>query len=372
MMKMPFFKKIAVGMGVVAFLYVGSAHLAVFWMVHRLKTVWPLEYRSIWPAWPFLGVRFGQLKVRDPSGEEEFLVKVPKAVIRLPWIGWWIRPTPMAIHLERPHFKITADAVALLFESFRIEAPEDLEGLSMGPDALDSLKGFLAPIPVLPYRVAIRGMTMEAIAYDLRPDEPVFIVRNGDTFVGLVMVGCKPVIRIRSRGDFVTKEGRKIGFHEIEGEADPKELNLHLRLRLRHEQLGDFQNLYRDFPRPVLIKGGLADLHMEIDVTQGRFLDFSAGCMVQNLDLDGLVEGGVPWSQVMQAIEDDQRRYAWELKVRHRLDDPSFDLHDYVLSYVEWDAKERAAAKGLKLPGQLFFYKDTPTLDVEEEAVEVP
>ncbi len=46
-----------------------------------------------------------------------------------------------------------------------------------------------------------------------------------------------------------------------------------------------------------------------------------------------------------------------------RLDDPNFDPHDYVLSVVEWDMKERAAERGVKVPGQMFFYADTPEAD---------
>lgn len=315
--------------------------------------------RSVWP----LGVRIENLKLADPVGKLEFLIKVPKATFRIPWWGGLVRPIPVQITLESPHLKVSAENVSHLAGEMKVRSQDwfamPFEGMELQEEPGASSR----PIFFLPIGIRAANGRVDVIDEAIREGQPVFIADRVQLSLGLSAVTGDPTVLLTSRGDFVTLDGKPIGFLDVWIEARPQSRSMRGRMRFRHEQLGDFYHLYQYAPRVVWIEGGIADFRMEFALTNRDQVDFTSACLVQNLDLKGEVEGGVSWADIMHAIEDEERKYQWEVHISGTLGDPAFDPHDYVLSVVEWDMKERAAARGIRVPGQMFFYADTPEAD---------
>ncbi len=355
-------KRLALILGGLFCLYLAAGQIIGPWAVRSYIKNQPAgrvaidSVRSVWP----LGVTIENLRVADPVGKLEFLIKVPRATFRIPWWGGLVRPIPVQITLESPHMKVSAENVTHLAGGMKVRSQEWFAMPFEGMETEEKPGEPERPTFFLPIGIRATNGRVDVIDESMREGQPVFVADRVQLSLGLTAVTGNPTVRLTSRGDFVTREGKPIGFLDVWIEARPTSRSMQGRMRFRHEQLGDFYNLYQYAPRQVWIEGGIADFRMEFTLTNGSQVDFTAGCLVQNLDLKGQVEGGVSWADIMHAVEDEERKYEWEVRIAGTLGDPAFDPHDYVLSVVELDMKERAAARGIRVPGQMFFYADTP------------
>ncbi|MDO8730018.1 MAG: hypothetical protein Q7J69_02370 [Candidatus Omnitrophota bacterium] len=345
-------KKIA--FGVIGLLFLNTA-VGVFlsWQVARqFKTTLPPGSTVGSVVWsPPFGVMLEMLSIPDSSGKNPFLLQADRVTLQIPWWGLLARPFPAKVIMVRPHLKVGSENIDLLVGGLE-DDPHDW--------VLTSFENpVLGKIPFVPFGIQVINGRVDVIEQEIRAEAPVFIADHVNLSLELTATGIEPTIHLVSKGDFVTESGELIGKQEVELRYQPRVKAIEGNLRLRHERLGDFRNLYQYAPRPIFIEGGIADFSMKFALIGGKHVKMTVHTLVQNLDLTGKV-GEVSWADILHAVEDENRIYEWTVPAEGDLDDPAFSPHDHVLREVEWKMKEKAASRGLGIPEQMFFYADTP------------
>lgn len=357
----PAVKWLALTAGVLLLLVLGTGP----WVVPRLirgmmeNSPIPMTAASIRSGFPF-GVVIEDLTVADPSGVNPFLLKVERLTAQAPWWGLFIRPLPLKLTLERPHLLVHSENAADLIDLMTVHPSMNwlfLPGGGLEENQILEQGRVVFRLPAAPLELKVQRGRLEAIEPQLREEAPLFIADHLELSVGVSGFLLNPTLGFSGYGVFVTEAGEPIGSQHIRFSARPLTSSMDGFIRLRHERLEDFRNLYAYAPSPIYIEGGLADFSAHFEVTGGNRLKFIARTLVQNLDLDGYV-GEVHWGDIMHAVEDENRRYEWVVPVEGKMDDPDWNPHDYVLREVEYKMKERAAARGLRIEEPLFFYSD--------------
>lgn len=353
--------------GAIALIHAGMNFWAAPRLMNSLKAQLPFQVEAArvgW-AWP-IGICMEGVRVPDPAKEQPFIVEIKRLVVRLPVWAVFSRPLPISLEADSPHFKLTSHNVGLISSYVRLsrtdwlevstdELSEEEEGSPPAPQRTNN------PIPpILPIEIKFKEGVLEALDENIQSGKPIFILRHLNVNTSIEPTLPHLTVRVKGTGFFETEKGERIGLFDSDLFTRMQEGTMKGFLRLRHERLGDFRNLYTYAPRPILIEGGIADTTIEFEVQNHNHLRMIARCTVQNLDMTGQV-GDVSWAQIMRAVEDDQRRYSWQFTVDGNVQDPKFDPHDRVLSEVEWKMKEEASLKGLKIKDQMFFYADTPS-----------
>jgi len=340
-------------------LTVGVGNWMVSRMVVRLQEALPFSSSTGSVSWKFpFGVTIRDLNIPDPKGIRPFFFKAKTVEMRVPWWGLLIRPLPVKLALDSPHLVVGSDNAAALIGSVSVHPLEWLYIPSTGLLGVSTEEGKEpVPPPIAPLEIRVKNGRVDVIEPELRADAPLFMLDHVEMTMGLANLLKDPTLQLRSYGYFVTQEREIIGVHQISLNAQPLKKYLDGFIRLRHEQLEDFRDLYAHSPSPIYINGGMTDFVTHFKVTEGRHLKFTARCLVQGLDLDAMV-GPVSFAEIMHAVEDDRRRYEWTVEVEGNLDEPGWDPHDYLLSEVEYQMKELAASRGVRIPVRMFFYSD--------------
>ena len=316
---------------------------------------------------PPFGVILDKLSIPDSTGKNPFLLQANQVTLQIPWWGLLARPFPAKVILVRPHLKIGSENIDLLVGGLEADPHDWVLTSFLGVDRKEaaSAEGLvLGKIPFVPFGIKVINGRVDVIEQEIRAEAPVFIADHVNLLLELTTTLIEPTIHLVSKGDFVTESGELIGKQEAELRYQPRTKAIEGSLRLRHERLGNFRNLYQYAPRPIFIEGGIADFSMKFALTGGKHVKMTVHTLVQNLDLTGKV-GEVSWADILRAVEDENRIYEWTVPAEGDLDDPAFSPHDHVLREVEWKMKEKAASRGLGIPGQMFFYADTPAADEE-------
>ena len=360
------------GWGVAGLLLLNAvAGLFLSWQVARqFKTTLPPGTEAAHVGWsPPFGVVLDKLSIPDSTGKNPFLLQADRVTLQIPWWGLLARPIPAKVIFVRPHLMIGSGNIDLLIGGMEANPNDWILTPFLGMDRKGAAKGnamegspVLGNVPFIPFGLKVINGRVDVIEREIRAEAPVFIADHVALTLELTAVMIEPTIRLLSRGDFVTEAGEVIGKQEADIRCQPRKKAMEGTLRLRHERLRDFKNLYQYAPRPIFLEGGIADFTMQFALTNGSHLKLTAHTLVQNLDLNGKV-GEVTWTQIMHAVEDENRIYEWTVPVEGDLNDPAFNPHDTVLSEVEAEMKEKAASRGLKIPDQMFFYADTPGTD---------
>lgn len=320
----------------------------------------PVTYGKAHWRWP-VGVSIEDFTVASPTGKEPYFLRTKELTLTPPIWAIFMRPLPVTVSLDRPHLMLNDENFGHLLGKvplpqqgwMKIPGMEQFETQDWTSDEKESDK----PFPFLLFGLDILQGRIDASSEDLRPGEPVFSLAELNLTLSASALVATPTIALESQGHFVDRNGKKLGEASAALKAQPLQGQMEGSLRLRHEQLRDFRLVYQYAPRPILIEGGTADVTIQWWLSDRNHLRLEARCLVENLDLDGMVEE-VSWSQIMHAVEDPNRRYEWNASAEGRLDDRRFNPHDQILSQVEWMMKEKAAAGGLKISGQMFFYED--------------
>ncbi len=353
--------------GSIALVYAGMNFWAAPRLMNRLKAnlPFPVEAAQVRWAWP-IGICLNDVRVPDPAQEQPFIVEIKRLVVRLPVWAVFSRPLPISLEADSPHFKLTSRNIGLMSSYVRLSRTDWLE-VSTDELSEEEAEGAGAPqretqpLPsMLPIEIKFKEGVLEALDENIQSGKPIFILRHLNVSTSIEPTLPHLTVRVKGTGFFETEKGERIGLFDSDLFTRMQDGYMKGFLRLRHERLGDFRNLYTYAPRPILIEGGIADTRIEFEVENHNHLRMTARCTVQNLDMTGQV-GDVSWAQIMHAVEDDQRRYTWQFTVDGNVQDPKFDPHDRVLSEVEWKMKEEASLKGLKIKEQMFFYADTPS-----------
>lgn len=303
--------------------------------------------------WP-IGIRVHDLVLPDPAAERPFLLKVQQADFGIPvWLAW-VRPIPVRMVLRSPHVQLHTGNLYPVIQG--IGLPSQL-WLPVPMWEMEKPEG--PPFPYAPVSLEILNGRLDAFAEQIQAGRPAFSAAHVNLKVGLSVQGREPVLTLSGSGHFVSETDQIIGMHSMSATLNPQKRRGTGFLRLRHERLGDFQKIYEYAPRPIWIDSGTADVVLMGEITDGKHLRLTARCLVENLDMRGEV-GSVSWGQIMNAVEDEGRRYEWVVHTEGEIDDPKFNPHDQILREVEFFMKEKAASQGLKIDGQMFFYADTP------------
>lgn len=324
------------------------------------------ELRAVRWTWP-AGVLLEDLTLPDPAEQVPFFFKVKRARFQVPVWGLAIRPIPARITFESPHIVIHSGNLYPLVRGigFRpqkwLPVPmwEMAEEEGADPFSVSQESG-LPTFPVAPMGLKIVDGRLDAGEEQIRKGKPVFVADHINLEVKIEALLQEPVLTLNGTGQFVSDEGEPIGLQEMRARLYPTRKSMQGYLRLRHERLADFKKIYQHAPAPILIENGMADAILDGEVTDAKHLKLMARCLVQNLDMVGNVGTDVTWAQIMHAVEDADRFYEWKVWMEGDITDPAFNPHDRILREVEYLMKEKAASRGLKIPGQMFFYADTP------------
>ena len=333
-------------------------------VARQFKTYLPPGTTVASVGWsPPFGVQLKKLSIPDSKGKNSYLLQADRVTLQIPWWGLLARPIPAKVTMVRPHLKIGSDNIDLLIGGMESDPSQWMLAPFLGVDRKEAASAqgpVLGKVPFIPFGISLVNARVDVIEPTIRAGAPVFIADHVNLSLELVAASSfEPAIRLLSKGDFVTESGEHVGFQDVQILCRPRKKEMEGTFRLRHERLQDFKNLYQYAPRPIFIEGGIADFTMQFEVTGGSRLKLTAHTLVQNLDLNGQV-GEVAWTQIMHAVEDENRVYEWTVTTEGDLTDPAYNPHDTVLRGVESKMKEKAASRGLQISGQMFFYADTP------------
>ena len=311
--------------------------------------------RVTW-SWP-VGITVKGLTIPDPAEKLPFLLKVEKGRFQVPLWVLWVRPIPVNVTLWSPHLQMHSGNIYQVVHGLGLRPQKWLPVPLWEPS---EEAGPTISVPFTPLSLKIVNGRVDACEEQIQEGKPVFIAAHINLSVGLSAMFTDPVLKLTASGDFLSEEGKTVGGQYVSVTLVPQKQYMRGFLRLRHERLEDFRKLYEYAPAPILIERGMADAVLDGELVDGKRLKLTARCLVQNLDMTGQV-GEVSWAAIMHAVEDEQRRYEWVVQLEGDVDDPRFNPHDRILREVEFLMKEKAAtAAGLKIPGPMFFYADTP------------
>jgi hypothetical protein len=91
-----------------------------------------------------------------------------------------------------------------------------------------------------------------------------------------------------------------------------------------------------------------------LDYKEG-WLKASMQCRSKNLRIGGTIGGGVPWQQVLDTLADRNGEIDLTVVTEGAWGEAGFDVHSRLLSELDWAMQERAAAKGVRVRGRIFY-----------------
>lgn len=357
---------------------IGLSQFFTSWVPLQIKEALPVPVswdKTRW-SWPF-GVRIERISIPNPPGcRGPNLLEVREARFQVPWWGIFFRPLLVEVTVKDPHLMMETANMPFLADlvlkqlslhrkgpisSFNPakmeeeEAPEVSAGTEAGPSR------------IAPLRLQILEGRMEFTDERVNPDQPVILIRSFDLTAEIVSPLTAPTIQIKSRGDLATPVGEKIGFVSVDTRFQPLVGNMEGRVQFFHERLGDLRSLYYYAPQPFYFQSGIGGPILEWRIRNGKEVQASLRCLAKNLRIDGTMED-VPWNSLLKVLEDSEGNADLTVTAEGRLDDPTFDLHDRLLSELEWAIKERAVTAGIRVPtGRIFFGLEKSASDEGEE-----
>lgn len=327
------------------------------WVADQVKSQFPLPATwgpSRW-SWP-IGVALQGLAVADPRGSKvpPFL-EVKEVTVQVPWWGFFFRPVPAHVSLLRPHVRI---------DTKNIDALRDLYAQKMGRSGFFQGPGRATA----PSRTSVIGLNVLDGRIDFtdqaaEPERPLFSIGHLSIKAGATALLGAPAIEMVSSGDFVDPvTGEPIGSVKANSRIQPTLGYMEGKVQIWHGRLRDLRNIYYYAPQPFFLEAGAGGPILEWKITGGNHVWVSMRSMTQGLRIDGMV-GQIPWNAILKAMEDPDGKLDITVTVEGRLDDPTFEIHDRLLSELDWAFKERCAAGGLLVPTRIFFGLDKPPLD---------
>ncbi|MBI3333470.1 MAG: hypothetical protein HYZ93_05215 [Candidatus Omnitrophica bacterium] len=330
------------------------------WLPGTLKRQLPLPVVLGPVRWsPPFGVRIDDLEIPQPGrSDHPYLLKAKQLHLQVPWWGLFVRPLPVEVRLVSPRLIPTSQTAELLAPLFFNQAAE--AGWIRFPQRAANPPVFLIGLRLVDGRVDFPEVQTD-------PSAPPLILGHLELEGKLSSVFSHPTITLKARGDFLSPSAEKIGSTSVESVTDPVAGNMQGRLEIWHGRLSDFRTIYQYAPAPFFFEGGQGGPIIEWRIRDKDEVSASMRCLAQGLRIAGKV-GGVPWNTILQALEDPSGRIDLTVTAEGSLSDPAFDVHNRLLSGLDWAMKERAAAKGIDIPGRIFFGLDEPPEEEEPES----
>lgn len=291
----------------------------------------------------FLQVTVNGIELPHPAGgSRPPVISIQSAALKVPWWGLLIRPTPVELSLEQP--RVVLD----------VELGDNLLGQvdfsPMGSNGQVDPRDF----PVIPVGLKIREGRIEVLDAEVRPDGPLYSIDHLRVDLWMTSPLKYPSIHLNAEARFVTKEGLPMGSLSAGCQAGATPKRIEGRVEIWHDRLADFREIYRDSPDPFTFEGGAGGPVIQWNYQDGR-IKASMRCHTKGLRMGGMIGGEVTWQQVLDAVADRNGEIDLTVETEGAWGEPGFDIHSRLLSELDWALKERAAAKGVRVRGRIFY-----------------
>ncbi len=362
-MKGRLFRKVLAGLlGLALLLGLASVLFLPGWIRGRLaRLAVPVQSDSARWAWP-IGVELRGITVPHPEDPRRpRLLQAERILLRIPWWGLFLRPIPVKLEMERPHVILDVlygDAL-LARVQFLPMGPAWEQEADTGEPAGDGQAGpvnweaVLRRLPFVPFGLRIRHGRLDLLGVERKIEKPLFVLEKIAARVELASAVPAPMVEGSLKGTFVTPQGEPVGFLDAETRARAGLAWMQGRLQVWYGRLEHFRDIYRGAPEPLTFEGGAGGPVIEWAFNEGE-VELSIRCLTEKLRMGGTTSG-VPWQRVLRCLEDEEGKIDLKVSTRARLEEPDLDLHNRLLSALDWAIRERAAAAGIRLPGRIFY-----------------
>ena len=355
----------------------------ISWVTSEIKRESPVPVNLGPVRWSYpVGVVIEGATVPNPPGSEQpHLLKVERIVLKVPIWGLFVRPIPFEALFKAPFLHVDTGSLDFIGELFlnQFTLPEKKPGLVLSGQGLDEEnpeevepekpeRGSAAPFA--PSGLRITEGRIDFTDKEVRADHPVISVAHLEVRGEIAQPLLSPTIHVNVQSKLVTPDLQPTGFVTIESRFEPRLNHMEGRLQFWHDDLKELRRLYYYAPQPFFFEGGRGGPIVEWKVN-GKEVWASLRCLAENLKIDGMV-GDVPWQRILDALMDSQGKIDVAVSARGRLGDPAFDIHDRILSELDWAVKERAAARGVQVPTRIFFGLDKSPSAEEDNEEEPP
>jgi hypothetical protein len=304
-----------------------------------------LPLRVAQPAYwsGFLQVTVNGIELPHPAGGgRPPVISIQSATVKVPWWGILIRPTPVELSLESPRVILDVELGDSLLQQ--------VDFLPMGGASQIDPRDF----PVVPVGLKIREGRIEVLDKEVRPDAPLYIMDHLRVDLGMTSPLKYPSIHLDAAARFVTKEGLPVGSLSARARAGATPKRMEGKLEIWYDRLEDFRWVYQDSPEPFTFEGGAGGPVIRWDYQEG-WLKASMQCRAKNLRIGGTIGGDLPWQQVLDTLADQNGEIDLTVTTEGAWGEAGFDVHSRLLSELDWAMRERAAAKGVRVQGRIFY-----------------
>ena len=323
------------------------------WIGRQIQTELPFPAHWDPPQreWP-LGTRFSNVEIPHPMDPQKpDLLTVRRVILQIPWWGLWVRPLPVSITLEQPHLVLDVPLGDSLLQQADFlpmgetwSQEETLEG--------GVVQGVGRPL-VAPLGLRILEGIVDLWDEEVDPGKPLFSLAHIEVHLGIESPLSGPSIHLSGEGRFVTPEGHPIGFVEARADAGADLSRMKGRLQVWYDRLENFRFIYQDAPEPFTIEGGAGGPVIEWEA-QDRAIRVSMRCLAERFRMGGAT-GGVPWQRLLDLLAGSEGKIDLTVSAEGNMDELHLDIHNRLLSGLDWAIRERAAAAGIHIPGRVFY-----------------
>lgn len=355
----------------------------------------PVTFQSV--RWSFpAGVVLSQVAASNPPGcENPNFLKIKSLKIQVPWWGIFFQPAPAAVVVERPvldmepgNAEFVNQLVADYMKAYASGGPpggkaiqkkrlppsadeeeddEDEEELEASQQSFSSLPQGSAALSLVSLK--LQEARIDFIDRNVRQDAPALTIGKLTLEAVLSGAGGVPTINTHGRGSILSAEDKEIGFTTFDTQFRPIQGWMEGRFQIWHDKLNELKSVYSYAPQPFLILEGKRGPIITWKIRNGKEVEATMESITENFQIDGMV-GDAPWQSILNSVADSNGRIDLTVTARGRLDDPTFNIHDRLISELDWLIRERSAAAGVDVKQRIFFGLEKPPSEEEEEEEE--
>ena len=328
------------------------------WMAQQVRAAFPSPATVGSTSWRFPATMvIEKIQVPAPPGSvhEVPLVEAEAMVLKVPWWGILLRPAPAEVILRNPHVRIESGAAESLNEQIYQRLLK--AGLIQAPsvEGLEEFEEEEEPLRLALISLRVTGGRLDFTDLQIAPDRPVLSIAGLELTAKLEGGLVSPTLVLQADGAFADPAtGERIGIVKTETRTQLLRGDMDGFLKLWHGRLSNFRKVYFYAPQPFFFEGGAGGPEITWRLRNRNDVWVSMRCLGENLRIEGMV-GDVPWDTILKVLSDARGTLDYTVGAEGRLDDPQFNIHDRLLSELDWLIKERCAAAGVRIVPRIFF-----------------